>query len=65
MKKQWEECGGRVLLGDNTGCVVRPIMFRCAGVRIAAGLPYMDVYIRTICVLISDLCHTLRNITAV
>jgi hypothetical protein len=34
---------GRVVLGDNTGCVLRPIMFRCAGGEIAAGLPYMDV----------------------
>jgi len=35
MKAQWDEGDGRILLGDNIGCVavlLRPIRFRCAGV---------------------------------
>jgi hypothetical protein len=40
MKAQWDEGGGTILLGDNTGSravLLRPIRFRCVGVRISTG----------------------------
>jgi hypothetical protein len=40
--------GRRILLGDGTGggtVVMRPIRFRCVGVRISGGLPCVDIYV--------------------
>jgi hypothetical protein len=47
MKAEWEECGGRILLGDNTGgtaVMLRLIRFRCAGIRILTGVPYIYIH---------------------
>ena len=48
MRAQWEGGDGRILLGDDTGggtVVLRPIMFRCAGVLISRGFPCTSTYI--------------------
>jgi hypothetical protein len=48
MKTHWNECGERILLGDNTGGgtdMVRPIRFRCVGVWISAGLRFLYICI--------------------
>jgi hypothetical protein len=47
VKAQWDESGGRILLGDNTGgeaVMLRPIRFQCVGAWISAGLPGMCTY---------------------
>jgi hypothetical protein len=43
-KAQRDEFGGRILLGYDTGegaVMVRPIRFRCVGIWISTGLPYV------------------------
>jgi len=48
LKAQWHEGDGRVLLGDNTGGGAVMLLrnrFRCAGVRISAGLLCMYIVI--------------------
>jgi hypothetical protein len=47
MKVKLDEGGGRILLGDNTGCgavTLRPIGFRCVGFGVSAVLPCIYVY---------------------
>jgi hypothetical protein len=46
MKAKWDEAGGRILLGDNTGgriVLLQPIRFKWVGVWIATGLPSTDI----------------------
>ena len=47
--KQWDEDGGRVLLGDNAGggvVMVRPIRFQCVGFRISIGPTCIYIYMK-------------------
>jgi hypothetical protein len=42
MKAQSGECGGRILLGDNTraeAVVLRPVIFQCSGLVDLWGFP--------------------------
>jgi hypothetical protein len=44
--RERDEGGIRILLGDNTGggaVMLRPIKFRCVGIWISTGLPYVCV----------------------
>lgn len=43
-REQWEEGGRRILLGDNTGGRT-VITFRCVGVWISIGIPFVHMYI--------------------
>ena len=43
IKAKWDEVGGRMLLGDDSGAgavFLRPIMFHCAGFSTSAGEPF-------------------------
>jgi hypothetical protein len=57
MKAQCEESGGRILLGDYTGCgravMLQTIRFQCTGVWIATGLPYTHTIIIIIIIIIT------------
>jgi hypothetical protein len=47
LKAQWDENGGRVLLGDTTGSrvvMLRAIIVQCAGVRMSPTLPCMYIH---------------------
>ena len=49
MKAQGDEGGGRILLGDNTGCgavMLRPIRLHCVGVRISTALLCVHIHSR-------------------
>jgi len=58
MKAQWDEGGGRTLLGDNTiggPAVLRPIMLQRIGVWTSHGLPsYVHIRQLTACIISSD-----------
>jgi hypothetical protein len=46
MRAEQEESGGRILMGDNTGCgavMVQPIRFQCVAVWISIGLPLTGI----------------------
>jgi hypothetical protein len=65
MKAQWDEGGGRVLLGDNTGggtFMLWPIRYQCVGVWISSGLGsmYKQLTLRT---LNYDLNRAFREVT--
>jgi hypothetical protein len=56
MKAQWDEDGGRILLGDNTGgraVMLRPIEFQYAGVGISTGFSCVHMYL-ALCIIISN-----------
>jgi hypothetical protein len=67
MKDQWDEGGGRILLDDNTGegaVMLRPIRFQCLEFS-WSWISWTPLYIHielTICLLISDLGCTFRNV---
>jgi hypothetical protein len=47
MEAQWDKCGWRTLLGDNTGggeVILWPIRFQCAGGWISTGPPRTYIY---------------------
>jgi hypothetical protein len=68
-KAQWDEGGGRILLGDNTGGqVVTPglIRFLWFGVWVLVGLPFIRIYASAqLCSITTcpnfSLCRTFRN----
>jgi len=58
MKAQWEEIGGRILLGNNTGgwsISLGPIRFHCFKVRISTELPCTFGHICNLLRLVPDL----------
>jgi hypothetical protein len=64
MKVQWDEFGGRILLGDNAGGVavkLQPIRFHCIRVWISAGITCLCVYKLTMRIFNYVLRQTLRR----
>ena len=47
MKAQWHEGGRRILLGDNTAIMLRPIKFHCVGDQVSTGLPSIHLHTRS------------------
>ena len=57
MKAQWDEGGGRILLGDNTGggaVMLRPITFQSVGVLFQLDWLICTYIYLTICIFNSD-----------
>lgn len=64
IKARWDECSGRMLLGDNTAggaVMLRPIRFQCVGIRIWVGFPCIYIHNGT-CVYSFQTCAELSGI---